>query len=219
MEAAVREAAGEEAAGPEASAADLVQLGDDLEATRSELEATRSELVAVRLEAGWSGDAAGTEPGGAEAAGRRELLTSPEHRPLLTSPMKRELLSPAERRELAELRALLAQHGKHLPGEMSHLPGEIYMGHAPVQGQLVDPIHVQLRDMGLMLDEARGALAAAERRHATEVRRLRAEHAAVGGEGAEERRQEVPRMESVAWTRGRTAAPSVSVCVVCVCVC
>ena len=74
---------------------------------------------------------------------------------------------------------------------MSHLPGEIYVGHAPVQGQLVDPIHVQLRDMGLMLDEARGALAAAERRHATEVRRLRAEHAAVGGEGAEERRQEV----------------------------
>ena len=88
-----------------------------------------------------------------------------------------------------------------------------------MQGQLVDPIHVQLRDMGLMLDEARGALAAAERRHATEVpsitlttnpspspspnpspspspnpdevRRLRAEHAAVGGEGAEERRQEV----------------------------
>ena len=70
----------------------------------------------------------------------------------------------------------MAQHGKHLPGEMrnlpgemSHLPGEIYVGHAPVQGQLVDPIHVQLRDMGLMLDEARGALAAAERRHATEV--------------------------------------------------
>jgi hypothetical protein len=71
-----------------------------------------------------------------------------------------------------------------------HLGG-IYMEQGPVQGQLVDPCHVQLRDMGLMLDEARGALAAAQRRHAAEVRRLLAEHAAVGGAGAEQQRGEV----------------------------
>ena len=205
-EAVVRTAASEEAGDLAAGAArtreeeamersehllELRQLSDDLEGTRcelqraerelgatrselgaarSELEAARSEAQAARLEAGWSSGTAG-RPSGAETAARRELLTSPE------------------RRELAELRALLAQrgaehgggrHGKHLRGD-----GDLYMEQGAVQGQLVDTCHVQLRDMGLMLDKARGALAAAQRRHAAEVRRL------LAGQGGAEQRGEV----------------------------
>ena len=39
--------------------------------------------------------------------------------------------------------------------------------------------------------QARGALAAGERRHMVEMRRLRAGHAAAGGTGAEQLREEV----------------------------
>ena len=150
------------------------QLSDELEATRAQLQRSEQQLQeeAARRE---SGGPRGTET--VETEPRRELLTSPERRELLELRALSELRGGAsdgkqllearamateaflvarQRRRGGESRGLVGPPGV-LRDELSshldaHLLGEMAPG--PVQGQLVHTC-AQLRDLELMLDEAR----------------------------------------------------------------